>query len=57
LLSSACPELRFKVSGVGKQRSGPIQKNSSVAGEGDAARGAINESRRQLFFEELDMPP
>ena len=57
LFSSACPELRFKTSGVGKQGSGLIQKNSSVAGEGDAARRAIDEPRRQLFFEKLDMPP
>ena len=43
-------------SGVGKQCSGLIQKNSPVAGESDAARRAINESRRQLFFKELDVP-
>jgi hypothetical protein len=55
LFPSACPESRFKASRVSKQGSGVIQKNDSVARQGDAAGRSIDESGGQIFFQKLDM--
>jgi hypothetical protein len=57
LFPSAGTESSFKASGVGKQSSGVIQKECSVASQRDATGRAIDKPCGQLFLKKLDVSP